>query len=154
MNERESGVSPLIAEILMVALVLLAAGVAYLAIFQLPQLEKIPLVAADITKDGSLVTLFFKNGDPLEQNQFYVTVNGNRVPDGNVSLNDGVYPWTPGESILVNYTGVDPVRDVKLVYVNDPVSVVLASAYFPGPSGNITPVYSRYPGFTAEAWMK
>jgi hypothetical protein len=32
---------------------------------------------------------------------------------------------------------------------------VLASAYFPGPSGNITPVvYTRYPGFTAEAWVK
>ncbi|MCX6691162.1 MAG: type IV pilin [Methanoregula sp.] len=130
MNERESGVSPLIAEILMVALVLLAAGVAYLAIFQLPQLEKIPLVAADITKDGSLVTIFFKNGDPLEQNQFYVTVNGNRVPDGDVSLKDGVYPWTPGERLVVTCPGGTSVRDVKLVYVNDPVSAVLASAFF------------------------
>ena len=154
MNEPESAVSPLIAEIFMVALILLAAGVAIVALFQIPAIEKIPMVVVDITKDGGLVTLFLKNGDPLEQDQFYVAVNGNRVPGGNISLVDGAYPWSAGERILVNYTGLDPVRDVKLVYIQDPVSVVLASAFFPGPAANNTSIYSRYPGFTVEGWVK
>ena len=72
----ESAVAPIISVILMVALVLLAAVIAYVFIFQIPSIEKIPMVAADITKNGSQVSLFFKNGDPLEQGRFYVTVNG------------------------------------------------------------------------------
>jgi hypothetical protein len=157
--ERESGISPVIAEILMVALVCLAAGIADVFIFQLPGLEKIPMVAVEITKSGSQVSLFHKNGDSLEQGQFYVSVNGDRVPEGNVSLVGGIYPWSSGERLVVNYSGTSAIRDVKLVYSVPPVSSVLASAYFPAPPGNSTPVnnaplYSRYPGFTAEGWVK
>jgi hypothetical protein len=153
--EAEAGISPIIAEILMIALVCLAAVIAYVFLFQLPTLEKIPMVAADITKNGSQVSIFFKNGDPLEQGRFYVTVNNVRVQDRNVSLFSGAYPWSPGERLIVNYSGLDPVRDVKLIYDGQPVSVILASAYFPGPAGNTTPVvYTRYPGFTVEAWVK
>jgi len=130
MLRKESAVSPLIAEILMIVLIVAAAGVAYLAIFQIPQLEKIPLVAVEITKDGNLITLFQKNGDALEPGQFYVTVNGDRVPEGNVSLQGGAYPWSPGERLVVTCTGGTLVRDVKLVYEVPSVSVVLASAYF------------------------
>jgi len=142
----------------MVALVLLAAVIAYVYIFQIPSIEKIPMVAADITKNGSQVSLFFKNGDPLEQGRFYVTVNGDRVSDGNISLIGGSYPWSPGERIIANYS-TSAINDVKLVYLGKPNSVVLASATFSATSGNTTPVnttplYSRYPGFTAEAWMK
>jgi len=61
---RESAIAPIIAEILMVALICLAAGIAYVSIFQMPSLEKIPMVAADITKNGNQISLFFKNGDP------------------------------------------------------------------------------------------
>ena len=139
-RERESGISPIIAEILMVALILLAAVIAYVSIFQLPSLEKIPMVAVDITKDGNLVTLYHKNGDSLEQGTFYVAVNGNRVPDGNVSLVGGAYPYSPGERLVVNSPGGNPVREVKLVYAVPSVSVVLASAFFPGPAGNTTPL--------------
>ena len=143
----------------MVSLVLLAAVIAYVFIFQLPTIEKIPMVAADITKNGSNVSIFFKNGDPLDEGKFYVTVNGDRVSDGNISLVSGSYPWSPGERIVANYFGTSAINDVKLVYLGKPNSVVLASAYFSSPSGNTTPVnntplYSRYPGFTAEAWMK
>lgn len=130
MTERESGISPVIAEILMVALVCLAAGVAYVFLFQLPGLETIPMVAVDITKDGNLITLLEKSGDPLEQGTFYVTVNGNRVPDGNVLLVGSTYPWSPGERLVVTYPGSDTIRDVKLVYAGPSVSSVLASAYF------------------------
>lgn len=155
----ESAIAPIIAEILMVALICLAAGIAYVFVFQIPSIEKIPMVAADITKNGSYVSLFFKNGDPLEQGRFYVTVNGDRVPDGNIRFVSGSYPWSPGEMLVANYSGTGAIRDVKLVYLGKPTSVVLASAYFSAPSGNTTPVnttplYSRYPGFTAEAWMK
>jgi FlaG/FlaF family flagellin (archaellin) len=87
--ERESAISPIIAEILMVALILLAAGIAYVFLFQLPTLEKIPMVAADITKSGNQVSFFFKNGDSLKQGTFYVTLNGDRVPDRDVSLSGG-----------------------------------------------------------------
>ena len=143
----------------MVALICLAAGIAYVFVFQIPSLEKIPMVAADITKNGNQITLFFKNGDPLEQGTFYVMVNGDRVPDGNVSLIGGAYPWSSGERLVVNYSGTSAIRDVKLVYDKNPSSMVLASAFFPAPSGNTTPVnntplYSRYPGFTVEAWVK
>jgi FlaG/FlaF family flagellin (archaellin) len=158
-REPESAISPIIAEILMVALVCLAAGVAYVFLFQLPGLDTIPMVAVDITKSGNLITLFHKNGDPLEQGTFYVTVNGDRVPDGNVSLVGGTYPWSSGERLVVNYTGTRATSDVKLIYAKPPGPVVLASAYFTALSGNltpvnITPVYARYPGFTAEAWVK
>jgi len=147
----------------MVALICLAAGIAYVFIFQIPSIEKIPMVAADITKNGGQVSLFFKNGDPLEQGKFYVTVNGDRVSDGNISLVGGSYPWSPGERLVANYS-TSAINDVKLIYLGKPNSVVLASAYFPGPyvnstslNGtpvNTTPVYSRYPGFTVEAWVK
>jgi hypothetical protein len=155
----ESAIAPIIAEILMVALICLAAAIAYVFVFQIPSIEKIPMVAADITKNGNLVSLFFKNGDPLEKGRFYVTVNGDRVPDGNISLVGGAYPWSPGERIVANYSGTSAITDVKLVYLGKPASVVLASAYFPASSVNTTPVnntpiYSRYPGFTVEAWVK
>jgi len=155
----ESAIAPIIAEILMVALICLAAGIAYVSIFQMPSLEKIPMVAADITKNGNQITLFFKNGDPLERGTFYVTVNGDRVSDGNVSLVGGAYPWSPGEMLVTNYSGTSAIRDVKLIYDKKTASIVLASAFFPAPSGNSTPVnntpmYSRYPGFTVEAWVK
>ena len=84
----------------MVALVLLAAGIAYVFIFQLPSIEKIPMVAVDITKNGNIVTLFHKNGDSLEQGRFFVTVNGNRVPDGNVNLTGGSYHGLPVNNLL------------------------------------------------------
>ena len=155
----ESAIAPIIAEILMVALICLAAGIAYVFVFQIPSIEKIPMVAADITKNGSYVSLFFKNGDPLEQGRFYVTVNGDRVPDGNIRFVSGSYPWSPGEMLVANYSGTGAIRDVKLVYMGKPTSVVLASAFFPVTSGNsttvnTTPLYSRYPGFTVEAWVK
>ena len=142
----------------MVALVLIAAVIAYVFVFQIPTIEKIPMVAADITKNGSQVSLFFKNGDPLEQGRFYVTVNGDRVSDGNLTLVGGAYPWSPGERIIANYS-TSTINDVKLVYLGKPTSVLLASAYFSASSANTTPVnntplYSRYPGFTAETWMK
>ncbi len=156
---RESAITPIIAEILVVALVCLAAVIAYVFIFQLPSIEKIPMVAADITKNGSQVSLLFLNGDPLEQGRFYVTVNGDRVSNGNISLVGGSYPWSPGERLVLNYSGTSAIRDVKLVYLGKPTTVMLASALFPAPSGNSTPVnntpiYSRYPGFTVEAWVK
>jgi hypothetical protein len=161
MNEPEpdDGISPIIAEMLMIALVCLAAIMAYVVIFQFPSLEKIPMVAVDITKSGSQVFLFHKNGDSLERGQFYVTVNGDRMVAGNVSLVGGAYPWSSGERLVVNYTGISAIRDVKLIYAGPSVSVVLASAYFSGSSGNntpanTTPVFSRYPGFTAEGWVK
>jgi hypothetical protein len=155
----ESAIAPIIAEILMVALICLAAGIAYVFVFQIPSIEKIPMVAADITKNGSYVSLFFKNGDPLEQGRFYVTVNGDRVPDGNIRFVSGSYPWSPGETLVANYSGTGAIRDVKLIYDKKPASIVLASAFFPAPSGNstsvnTTPLYSRYPGFTVEAWVK
>lgn len=158
MNEPDpdEGISPIIAEILMIALVCLAAGVAYVVIFHFPSLEKIPMVAVDITRSGSQVSLFHKNGDSLERGQFYVTVNGDRMPEGNVSLVDGVYPWSPGERLVVTYAGARAIRDVKLIYAVPSVSAVLASAYFSGNStpANTTPVFTRYPGFTAEGWVK
>jgi len=137
----------------MVALVLIAAVIAYVFVFQIPTIEKIPMVAADITKNGSQVSLFFKNGDPLEQGRFYVTVNGDRVSDGNISLVGCSYPWSPGEQLVANYSGTSAITDVKLVYMGKPTSVVLASAYFSTHSGNTTHVnntslYSRYPGLT------
>ena len=125
----------------MVALILIAAVIAYVFVFQIPTIEKIPMVAADITKNGNQVSLLFKNGDPLEQGRFYVTVNGNRVSDGNLSLVGGSYPWSPGERLVLNYS-TSAINDVKLIYLGKPTSVVLASAYFPGSSGNITPALS------------
>lgn len=158
-HERQSAISPIIAEILMIALVLVAALIAYLVLFQFPGLETIPVVAVDITKTGNLVTLFHKNGDPFDPNQTYITVNGNRIPDANISIRGGTYPWSPGESLVVNYPPGEHVREVKLIYVGHSTEVVLASKYFTVPSGNTTlaptpVVYTRFPGFTAEAWVK
>ena len=154
----DSAVAPIISVILMVALVLVAAVISYVFIFQIPSIEKIPMLAADITKNGSQVSLLFKNGDPLEQGRFYVTVNGDRVSNENISLAGGSYPWSPGERLIANYS-TSAINDVKLVYLGKPTSVVLASATFSAPSGNTTPVnttplYSRYPGLTVEAWVK
>ncbi|MDO9324517.1 MAG: LamG-like jellyroll fold domain-containing protein [Methanoregula sp.] len=161
MNERgrESALSPIIAEILMIALILLVAVIAYVFFFQLPLLEKIPMVAVDITKNGSQVFIFHKNGDSLENGTFYVTVNGDRITDRNVSLTGGAYPWSSGEQLVVNYSGTSAIREVKLIYAVPPISVVLASVYFSESMGNITPVnttpiYIRYPGFTVESWVK
>lgn len=139
MIEREVGISPILAEILMVALVCLAAGVAYLILFQVPLVENIPMVAMDITKDGNVITLFQKNGDPLEQGTFYVTVNGDRVSDENVQITGGTYPYSPGEQLVVTYPGSTAIRDVKLVYAGPSVSSVLASAYF---AASTSPVFS------------
>ncbi len=153
--EQESAISPLIAEMLMIALVCLAAGVAYVILFHIPSLEKIPMAAVDITKDDNRVTLFHKNGDPFEEGTFYVTVNGDRVPDGNVSLVGGSYPWSSGGRLVADYPTTGEIRDVKLVYAVPSVSVVIASAFFSGGTPvNNTPVYSRYPGFAVEAWVK
>ena len=164
---RESGVSPLVAEILMVSLVLLCAIVAYLVIFQVPAITEIPPVAVQITKSGELVSLAHLNGEPLEQGEFFVTINGDRVADRNMSLVGGAYPWSAGETLRVNTTGFTPARDVKLIYTGGSTNFVLASAYFLAASGNITRnatptptptptpvIYTRYPGFTVEAWVK
>ena len=126
----ERGVSPIIAEILMVTLVLACAIIAYLVLFQIPAIVDIPPVAVQITKSGQLVTLSHLNGEPLAKDRFYVTVNGHRMPDSSVNIRGGSYPWSPGSSLLVTYTGTDAVRDVKLVYTEDTVSFVLAAAYF------------------------
>ena len=139
----------------MVALVLLAAVIAYVFIFQIPSIEKIPMVAADITKNGSQVSIFFKNGEPLEQGRFYVTVNGNRVSDGNISLVGGSYPWSPGERLVVTYPGGNAIRDVKIVYAGSPVSMILASTYFPISSVTILSVcddLTKPRAFAAGFW--
>jgi hypothetical protein len=136
-RQQESGITPIISEILMVALILLAAGIAYVFIFQIPSIEKIPMVAVDITKNGNLVTLFHRNGDSLERGRFFVTVNGNRMPDENVNLVGGAYPWSSGEKLVVNSPSGTAIRDVKLVYAGSPVSMVLASTYFPQSSVTI-----------------
>jgi FlaG/FlaF family flagellin (archaellin) len=49
---RNDGVSPIVPEILMLALVLLCAIVAYLVIFQMPTITEVPPVAVQITKSG------------------------------------------------------------------------------------------------------
>ena len=139
----------------MVGLVLLAAVIAYVFIFQIPTIEKIPMVSADITKNGSQISIFFKNGDPLEQGRFYVTVNGNRVSDGNISLVGGSYPWSPGERLVFTYPGGNAIRDVKLVYAGSPVSMILASTYFPISSVNILSVcddLTKPQAFAAGFW--
>ena len=154
-QELESAVSPIIAEILMIALVLLAAIIAYVILFQLPSLEKIPMVAVDITKDGNLITISQKSGDPLEHGQFYVTVNGNRVPDRNVNLIGGAYPYSPGERLVVTYSGTNAIRDVKLVYAVPSVSAVLASAYFAASSTHLISVcddLTKPRAFAAGFW--
>jgi hypothetical protein len=69
-----------------------------------------------------------------------VTLNGDRVPDRDVSLSGGTYPWSPGERLVANYSGTSAIRDVKLIYAGEPASVVLASAFFPVSAGNSTPV--------------
>ena len=130
MNEQESGISPIVAEILIIALVCIAAAVTYVVFFQFPALEEIPMVVVDITKSGNKINLYHKNGDALQQGTFYVTVNGNRMPDGNVSLSGGTYPWSPGERLIVTYPGKNAVGDVKLIYAGPSMSAVLASAYF------------------------
>jgi hypothetical protein len=130
-----------------------------------PAISEIPPVAVQITKSGELVSLAHLNGEPLEQGDFYVTINADRVSDRNMSLVGGAYPWSAGETLRVNTTGFTPARDVKLIYTGGPTNFVLASAYFPAVSGNITRnatptptpapvVYTRYPGFTVEAWVK
>jgi hypothetical protein len=61
-------------------------------------------------------------------------VNGERMPDENVLLAGGAYPYSPNERLIVSYPEGNAVRDVKLVYDIPSVSVVLASAYFAGSS--------------------
>ena len=124
----------------MVVLVCLATGVAYVMLFQFPSLDRIPMVAVDITTSGNQVFLLHKSGDALTSGTFYVTVNGNRVADANVSLAGGAYPWSPGEQLVVTYAGTSAIRDVNLIYAGPRGPVVLASAYFPGPVSNSTPV--------------
>ncbi len=123
----------------MIALVCLAAGIAFVILFQVPSLEKIPMAAVEITKDDNLISLLHKNGDTLEEGDFYVTVNGNRVPEGNVSLVGGSYPYSPGERLVVRYFGSTAIRDVKLIYAGSSLSSVLASAYF---AASAYPVFS------------
>ena len=139
-SKQESAISTLIAEVLMVVLICLATGVAYVMLFQFPSLDRIPMVAVDITTSGNQVFLLHKSGDALTSGTFYVTVNGNRVADGNVSLAWGAYPWSPGEQLVVTYAGTSAIRDVNLIYAGPRGPVVLASAYFPGPVSNSTPV--------------
>ena len=124
----------------MVVLICLATGVAYVMLFQFPSLDRIPMVAVDITTSGNQVFLLHKSGDALTSGTFYVTVNGNRVADANVSLAGGAYPWSPGEQLVVTYAGTSAIRDVNLIYAGPRGPVVLASAYFPGPVSNSTPV--------------
>jgi hypothetical protein len=109
-------------------------------LFQFPSLDRIPMVAVDITTSGNQVFLLHKSGDALTSGTFYVTVNGNRVADANVSLAGGAYPWSPGEQLVVTYAGTSAIRDVNLIYAGSRGPVVLASAYFPGPVSNSTPV--------------
>ena len=139
-SKQESAISTLIAEVLMVVLICLATGVAYVMLFQFPSLDRIPMVAVDITTSGNQVFLLHKSGDALTSGTFYVTVNGNRVADANVSLAGGAYPWSPGEQLVVTYAGTSAIRDVNLIYAGPRGPVVLASAYFPGPVSNSTPV--------------
>ena len=139
-SKQESAISTLIAEVLMVVLVCLATGVAYVMLFQFPSLDRIPMVAVDITTSGNQVFLLHKSGDALTSGTFYVTVNGNRVADANVSLAGGASPWSPGEQLVVTYAGTSAIRDVNLIYAGSRGPVVLASAYFPGPVSNSTPV--------------
>ena len=133
----------------MVVLVCLAAVVAYVMLFQFPSLNKIPIIAVDITTGGNQVFLLHKNGDALTRGTFYVTVNGNRVADGNVSLAGGAYPWSSGEQLVVTYAGTSAIQDVSLIYAEPTGPVVLASAHFPGPAGNSTPANRTTNGWIA-----
>ncbi|EHQ36266.1 LamG-like jellyroll fold domain-containing protein [Methanoplanus limicola] len=158
-GDRDGGISPIIAEILMIFLVILVFGIV-IVIFsdEVPVPEKVPVVAAKIEKDSTKIVIEHLGGDELPSDDYYVSVDGEIIPKDSITLQDGSYPWSPGENLYINHSDTGSVRDVVLVFDGDKSPVILARKHYDyvsaGDSNTTQDDYVRYPGFTAEAWIK
>ena len=135
-----------------IILIVAAAGV---MIFFSSSPDKVPRMNATVEASGNVVYLYHDGGDPFPKDRLIVRVNGDDVPDSQVSLlHSQDWPWTAGKTIKVQYSGSASPDTVQVIYRNGQKQTVVVSQQLnSGIPAQITPVITIVPTISPSATL-
>ena len=118
--------------VLSIILIVAAAGV---MIFFSSSPDKVPRMNATVEASGNVVYLYHDGGDQFPKDRLLVRINGEDVPDSQVSLlHSQDWPWTAGKTIKVQYSGSTSPNTVQVIYRNGQKQTVVVSQQLHGSS--------------------
>ncbi len=123
----ESGVSPVIAALLILALTVLLTGVLAVGILSLGMQAPAPAAGIMISENTGVITLAHFSGATLSAGEYAVLVNGiDHTADFQADERD----FGPGMRLTWNYGVTKPLSSVSVVYTGGGGSVVIAEKQF------------------------
>lgn len=141
-HDTEGGVSEIVGAILLVSLVVVAAGIIAMVLFSQSTPAKIPNVNFMVGSNypPTVIYLYHNGGDTLRIGEFDVRLDGVSRP---YTLEGGGEYWTVGKRLNVALLPMAPIpRQVTLVYntsAGGAVAIRSASAEFSAVSGTVGP---------------
>lgn len=144
----DKAVSEIIAVVLLLGVLVVGVGIIMVTITSQPLPDEVPNIEVLVGNTSSSVLIRHNGGDPLQEGDFSVVVDGITQPnqDATITGGDGVWPWIVGETLQYSVATV-PHR-VSIVYTGGGGSVLLKSATLGGEIQTGGPDTPAGPGVT------
>mgnify|MGYP001172644174 CR=1 FL=1 len=128
----ENAVSELIAIVLLLGVLVVGVGIIMVTITSQPLPDEIPNINVLVGNTTTNILIKHNGGDPLQENEFTVVVDGTilRNQDATLTGGDGVWPWTVGETLQYPVAAVP--HQISILYTAGGGSVLLKSATLDG----------------------
>jgi len=128
----ENAVSELIAIVLLLGVLVVGVGIIMVTITSQPLPDEIPNINILVGNTTTAVLIKHNGGDPLQENEFTVVVDGTALQnqDATITGGDGAWPWAVGETRQYPVAAVP--HQVSILYTAGGGSVLLKSASLNG----------------------
>lgn len=129
----ESGVSPVIAALLILALTILLVGIFAAGIFSMGNINSAPIAGITITEKNGIITLTHFSGDTLPAGEYAILVNG---IDQTREFQGDAVDFSPGTKLVWDRGTTQPFHVVSVVYTGNGGTAVIAEKQFSSTSIN------------------